>query len=180
MSAAVLNIGDVQKVAREVKKTYEERRRVLYPSYVMRRSGRRWSTIWCKVAERCLELKISPQQLVEVAFDCFRPYPHPNQLLSRVVEDHVVRGFQTQAERHGAILFGLEMDELRTCKSMEDSLEKALMSDRYELSPLFRYVVARRCGLYFICDKYEEAARRQMQYCASTYLASLPKEGLPE
>jgi len=178
--ASVLNTGDIQKAAREIKKLYEARRRVLYPSYVMRRSGKRWTTIWPKAAEKCLSLSVSPQQLVEAAFDCFRPYPHPNQLLSSSVEDHVVRGLQTQSERHGSLLFRLEMDELRTCVSMGDAIEHVLMSGSCELSPLFRYVIARCANLDFVCDKYEEAARRQMQYCASSYLASLPRKGLPE
>lgn len=158
-------------VAMSIRDEYTRWRRLQYPHY--RPDPKRWNAVWRNAAERCAALRVTPEQLVRAAFSVVRPFPFPNHLCSAAVLA-AVRG-TPDGDDISELEFRLELSEFQHWTSaMGNSPRDVLLSLTRELSPLFRWSMARKLELDDVCACFHGAAMAELTIRSPRYLKLLP------
>lgn len=169
----------IQRRASQVKAAYVRARRRLYPEYSINNSAR-WKTVWERAAQHCVNYRLTPDQLVEAAFELFYPYPQPNQLLSDMTLKRARSPHQIKSRQHFyALKYECEMDEFQTALKQCGDVQEVLLQPNSQLSALFTYVVAHMHGLTNVCDQFRAAATQEQTTLPNEYVRLFPPQVLP-
>ena len=171
--------GEINVLARLVKERYIALRRSQFPKY--RPDARRWASVWERAGRVCFDAKVSPEKLVLLAFNVYRPFPHPSQLLSRRLQRYLTRldaGLTISTEAEDALRYRLEIDELQAQLLSGRELAEVLLDNDLHLGSLFRYAVAVVGGCEGVASVLRKTAITERRLRSGAYLKLLPSGGL--
>lgn len=181
---------DVEELAQRIRKLWAEERRAfdLRTTGVVTdwgnrhisewdggvKDGRSYNATWPKIAELCIENHLDPLLLVRATFYRKEMAPNPNQAVGRTALDryqmYVAPG--TVLEIKNSLLNALDCNKSlaqsevvrqKTYFDRDDvgAWRMTLLSSSVNLSPLFRYCVAKSQGWDDIAEDFEATAQRQ-------------------
>ena len=159
-------------LADQIKKLYIQARRQQNVKYKPLNS--RWKDVWPKAANFIKEHRISPVDLITIAFQIYYPFPHPNQLVSRGIINELLSRNNQYIDIYNKAFFESELNEFALHIDMGFTPEEVLRSSNSKLTSLFRYSIAMSLGLSGIAINFLSDAQQEMSRRKDEYLNLLP------
>jgi hypothetical protein len=163
---------EMQLLADQIKRLYISARRQQHEKYKLISS--RWKDVWLKAAKFVKEHRISPSDLVTLAFQIYYPFPHPNQLVSRGIINELAKTDNQFVDIYDKNYLNRELDELKTYIDIGFTPEEVLLNENCKLTNLFRYSIAMSLGFSGIADRFLKPAQLELERRKKEYLQLLP------